>query len=140
MKKFILIISTIMYLFSFSLSLAQEAKKEHPIDAWLTKCFDQDSSTVAMRECSHKAYAMWDKELNKNYQNLMKALSPEGKKLLKNAQLSWIKFRDQEFKLNDEIMGSKQGTMYLLTSDGFHLDFVSKRARDLDSHLSTLNE
>jgi uncharacterized protein YecT (DUF1311 family) len=46
-----------------------------------------------MVQCTDKAYAAWDKELNKNYGELMRTLKPAQKETLRVAQLEWIKYR-----------------------------------------------
>lgn len=142
MKKVLIILSNlfVIVLISFSVTLAQEQKQEHPIDNWLTKCIDKDSSTAGMRDCFGKAYDMWDKELNKVYKELMKKLGLKGQKSLKEAQTSWIKYRDSEFKLNDEIIGSKEGTMWLTVSDGDRVEFVKQRTLELRRYWEILSE
>ncbi|MBI4690767.1 MAG: DUF1311 domain-containing protein [Nitrospirae bacterium] len=111
-KKILVILSLLFAIvfISFSVTLAQEQNQEYPIDKGLAKCINSDSSTAGMRDCFSEAYDMWDKELNKIYKDLMKKLSPKGQKTLKEAQTLWIKYRDAEFKLNDEIIGNKDGT------------------------------
>ena len=83
-------------------SVPQEPAK-HPIDKALDACTDKNGSTAGMVECTDKAYAAWDKELNKNYGLLMQNLKPQQKEALKAAQLEWIKQRDQEFKFIDSV-------------------------------------
>lgn len=114
------------------------AQDRHPIDVSMGKCIEQDDSTVGMRNCINKAADLWDKELNKNYSILMKKLSPEAKKALKSAQLSWIKYRDSEFKVISEIIGKKEGTMWLPIYDEHRKDLVKTRALQLKSYLDSL--
>ncbi len=45
--------------------------------------------------CSTKIYLQADKELNEAYKKLSGKLDTEGRKLLKEAQLAWIKSRNQ---------------------------------------------
>lgn len=45
--------------------------------------------------CSTKIYMQADKELNESYKNLSGSLDMEGKRTLKEAQLAWIKSRNQ---------------------------------------------
>lgn len=45
--------------------------------------------------CSTKIYIEADKELNEAYKKLVGKLDMEGRKLLKEAQLAWIKSRNQ---------------------------------------------
>jgi uncharacterized protein YecT (DUF1311 family) len=106
----------------------------------MSACIEKDDSTAGMCDCSGKAYEMWDKELNKNYRDLMKALSANGKKALKAAQSQWIKYRDAEFKLIDETEGKNDGTMWLIVTDGHRLQIIKKRALELKGYLENLNQ
>jgi uncharacterized protein YecT (DUF1311 family) len=54
-----------------NVSGAQE-QAQHPIDKALEACIDKNGSTAGMAECTDKAYAAWDRELNKNYVELMR--------------------------------------------------------------------
>ncbi len=63
-----------VFLFT-TVSIAQEPA-QHPIDKALEACIDKNGSTAGMVECTDKAYAAWDKELNKSYGELMRALKP----------------------------------------------------------------
>jgi uncharacterized protein YecT (DUF1311 family) len=72
-----------------TVSGAQE-QTQHPIDKALEACIDKNGSTAGMVECTDKAYAAWDKELNKNYGELMRALKARQKEELRLAQLEWI--------------------------------------------------
>ena len=140
MSKIIKIILIAGLMFYSHLSFAQETKQQHPIDAFLGKCMEQDSSTAGMRDCYGKAYQMWDKELNKGYKGLMSSLGPDAKKALKTSQAMWIKYRDSEFKLNNEIVGTREGTMWLLVGDGDRVEFVKRRALELKRYLEIMNE
>src|SRR5689334_1590783 len=92
--------------------MAQE-KKEHPIDRALERCMDKDPSTAGQINCIDKAYASWDKELNRAYNELMRALDAPGKQSLKTAQAEWLKYRDLEFKLIESVYDKLEGTMYI---------------------------
>ena len=118
---------------------AQEAEK-HPIDKALDICTEKDPSTAGMVRCTDAAYKKWDQELNKNYRTLMARLKPAGKQLLKSAQLSWITYRDNEFKLIDSIYDSIQGTMYIPMRIDEKMQIVKQRALALAGHLDMLDE
>ncbi len=122
-----------------TLVCAQEAQK-HPIDKALEVCTDKDPSTAGMVRCTDAAYKKWDQELNKNYRTLMARLKPAGKQLLKSAQLSWITYRDNEFKLIDSIYDGIQGTMYIPMRIDEKMQIVKQRALALASHLDMLDE
>jgi uncharacterized protein YecT (DUF1311 family) len=118
---------------------AQEPRK-HPIDEALDICTEKDPSTAGMVRCTDIAYKKWDQELNKNYQTLMSKFKPAGKGLLKSAQLSWIAYRDNEFKLIDNIYDAIQGTMYIPMRIDEKMQIVKQRALALASHVDMLDE
>lgn len=112
----------------------------HPIDRSLEVCTEKDPSTAGMVRCIDIAYKKWDEELNKNYQTLMRKLKPAGKQLLKTAQLNWITYRDNEFKLLDSIYDTLQGTMFIPMRIDQKMQIVKQRALALVSHLDLLSE
>ena len=118
---------------------AQETRK-HPIDAALEICTEKNPTTGGMVNCNDVAYKKWDQELNKTYQTLMSKLKPAGKQLLKSAQLSWITYRDNEFKLIDSIYDDIPGTMYIPMRIEEKAQIVKQRALDLASRLDMLGE
>ena len=106
----------------------------HPIDKALEACIDKNGSTAGMVECTDKAYAAWDKELNKNYGELMRSLKPKQKEALRLAQLEWIKYRDLEFKLVDSIYDTLDGTMYIPMRSDSRMEVIRKRALELKGY------
>jgi uncharacterized protein YecT (DUF1311 family) len=137
MRKLLLALISILFL--ASLSTAQE-QPQHPIDKALDACIDKNGSTAGMVECTDKAYAAWDKELNKNYGELMRALNPKQKEALRLAQLEWIKYRDLEFKSIDSIYDTMEGTMYIPMRVSAHLEVIKKRALELSNYLELIKE
>ena len=122
-----------------AIASAQEPRK-HPIDAALEICTEKEPHTAGMVRCTDIAYKKWDQELNKNYQTLMSKLNPADKLLLKSAQLSWITYRDREFKLIDSIYDKIQGTMYIPMRIDEKMQIVKQRALALASHIDMLGE
>ncbi len=120
-------------------SVSQEPT-QHPIDKSLEACIDKNGSTAGMVECTDKAYAAWDKELNKNYNDLMRTLKPSQKETLRVAQLEWIKFRDLDFKLIDSLYDTMQGTMYIPMRIDARMEIVKKRALELKGYLELITE
>ncbi len=132
--------SILIFLCAFPvISMAQEPT-QHPIDKALDACIDKNGSTAGMVECTDKAYAAWDKELNRNYGELMRALNPRQKEALKLAQLEWIKYRDLEFKSIDSIYDTLQGTMYIPMRISAHLEVIKKRALELSNYLELIKD
>jgi uncharacterized protein YecT (DUF1311 family) len=118
---------------------AQE-QTQHPIDKALETCIDKNGSTAGMVECTDKAYAAWDKELNKNYGELMRSLKSSPKETLRLAQLEWIKYRDLDFKLIDSVYDTMQGTMYIPMRIDARLEVIKKRALELKGYLDLITE
>ena len=117
-----------------TVSFAQE-ESQHPIDKALDACIEKDPSTAGTIQCTDKAYLAWDKELNKTYVALMRALRPAQKEVLKAAQLEWIKVRGADFKLIDSIYDTLQGTMYIPMRIDARMELVKKRALQLRGYL-----
>ena len=134
----ILIILTAMLLFA-TVALAQEPT-QHPIDKTLEACIDKNGSTAGMVQCTDKAYLAWDKELNRNYGELMRALKPVQKEALRLAQLEWIRYRDLDFKAIDSIYDTMQGTMYIPMRISARVEVVKKRALELKDYLDLVKE
>jgi len=134
-----LLLALISILLLASLSTAQEPT-QHPIDKALDACIDKNGSTAGMVECTDKAYAAWDKELNKNYGELMRALKPKQKEALRLAQLEWIKYRDLEFKSIDSIYDTMEGTMYIPMRISAHLEVIKKRTLELKDRLDLIKD
>lgn len=126
-------------LFVATLSIAQE-QTQHPIDKALEACIDKNGSTAGMVECTDKAYAAWDKELNKNYSELVRTLKPAQKEALKSAELEWIKYRDLNFKFIDSIYDTMQGTMYIPMRIDARMEVIKKRALELKGFLDLAQE
>mgnify|MGYP001772491557 CR=1 FL=1 len=137
--KFLTILAIVFYVFLGNIALAEEQEKKHPIDVWLEKCIEKDSSTAGMINCGVKAYDMWDKELNKVYQELMKKLSPEERKLLRESQRQWLKFRDAEFKVIDKIYDFPGG-FYTTQRIGSKIRIIRERALRLKEYLDEISE
>ncbi|HEV7861009.1 MAG TPA: lysozyme inhibitor LprI family protein [Pyrinomonadaceae bacterium] len=122
-----------------ALALAQQ-ETVYPIDKALEACTDKNPSTNGTIQCTARAQEMWDKELNRNYNSLMGQLNPQGKLSLKAAQLDWLKYRDTEFKLIDNLYSNLQGTMYLPMLAWDQMSVVKKRALELKAYLDLLKE
>ncbi|MEO8433571.1 MAG: lysozyme inhibitor LprI family protein [Pyrinomonadaceae bacterium] len=129
----------LLILFSASVVCPQE-QSTHPIDKALDACIEKDGSTAGMIRCTDKAYLAWDRQLNKNYADLMRRSKAGQEAALKAAQLQWLKYRDSEFKLIDSVYDALQGTMYLPMRISERLEIVKKRALSLRGYFELLEE
>lgn len=143
MKKQLAALILLLTCLSYPLAATSAANQEpaqHPIDKALEACIDKNGSTAGMVECTDKAYVAWDKELNKNYGELMRTLKPSQKEALRLAQLEWIKYRDLNFKLIDSLYDTMQGTMYIPMRIDSRMEVVKKRALELKGFLDLIQE
>ncbi len=111
------------------------------IERLMDKRISIDYSTTGMIEAVSDAEADYDKLLNKYYKYIFKRLNPSDKEVLKEAQRSWIQYRDCERKLN--ILVSKEeysggGTIQgpLVTNRNFEL--TRKRVFELFDYLKRM--
>ncbi|HBR10944.1 MAG TPA: DUF1311 domain-containing protein [Chryseobacterium sp.] len=108
---------------------------QNKIDQDLEKCLSKDNSTAGQRNCINSAQKSWDKELNRTYISLSQKLSKNGKNELVEAQRSWMKFRDSEFKLIDKYyFGVKKGTIFYVIAENKKLEIVKERALQLKEY------
>jgi uncharacterized protein YecT (DUF1311 family) len=113
-------------------AFSQEADKA---DSILTKqdgeCTDRYPSTAGMVACADRLYRQWDSVMNHYYQKLMKTMNVSQKKALKEAQLSWLQYRNKQFGLISSVFKTMQGTMWIPVQVYQRTDIVKDRAKAL---------
>lgn len=107
--------------------------KTQPIDARLKQCTDQFYSTYGMSQCLTQATAQWDRTLNRNYQRLMKSLTPKQQNVVKKAQRQWLAFRDAQIAAIQSIY-DRQGTIWGLIAGQQILDLTKTQALRLNQY------
>ncbi len=130
------LIITLFLTFTLSQIIAQT---QHPIDAELDKCTEENFSTFGTVECITKATESWDKELNKNYKQLQKLLPAAQQESLKTAQIQWIKYRDSEIQLLYKVYSNLEGSMWQPIVASRKLDITKQRALELKSYIDDLS-
>ena len=132
MKKLTSIIVPLL-LFSIYASAQEKKGEKNPIDERMAKCLSIDSNmtTLGMNNCVYAARDEWDKELNKYYKLLMDSISADEKAKLKEAQRSWILYRDNETKFSYTLYGNMDGTMWTNVSAMRSLEIIKQRALEL---------
>lgn len=138
--RFLNILILLFALIFPGVSHAEEPTIVHPIDKFHKSCIDKETTTAGMNNCTYKAYEMWDQELNKSYHELMDKLTPQSKQILKNSQREWMKFRDKEFQLIEQIYSQLEGTMYIPMLVNSRLVIVKQRTLQLKEHLNLLKK
>ena len=107
----------------------------HPIDAKFEREMDQsDGVTVYMRNAQGRAYESWDRELNRIYRELMAALPAKEKVLLRDAQRSWITFRETEAKFWWSESISDGGTLQPFVVSAYDIELLRARVCQLSKY------
>jgi uncharacterized protein YecT (DUF1311 family) len=92
-------------------------------------CMDKVSGVTAdMLECTSAEKGRQEARLNENYNKLMSKLSAKRKRMLREAQRAWIKFRDANCSLYFDPDG---GTAAVLAGNGCFLQATADRAKEL---------
>ncbi len=95
---------------------------------YIQDCLDNTGGGTGGIPC-FIGYDMWDRELNIYYNRLVKILGEKEKELLKEAQLAWIKERDNSIAFNSRLLDNKyekeSGTMYALIRAGDADDMIT---------------
>lgn len=99
---------------------------------------DRFNSNVEIKDCLYKGYQASDRKLNQTWKRLTAKLAREEKTILTNAQLNWIKFRDQTCDF--ETYPNRGGTGY----GGFLSQCLERvtqaRTAQLEGYLRNLSE
>lgn len=96
---------------------------------------DEARTQLEMNECADREYRKADAELNRVYQQLMRASGGSDARL-KTAQLAWIKFRDAECDYKAAF--NEGGSMQPMTYSFCLADVTKARTRQLRDSLKEL--
>jgi uncharacterized protein YecT (DUF1311 family) len=109
----------------------------NPIDRATDVCMShpENYSTAGQLECLSQAYKAWDAELNKNYQSLKMQLPEKEQADLIQSERQWIKFRDAETLVLNDVYSHTQGTMYGPMRLYDKVDMTRQRAEQLKARL-----
>jgi uncharacterized protein YecT (DUF1311 family) len=105
----------------------------HPLDQQLQQCLDKESSTLGMSQCYSSANKGWDKEMNLQYNQVMKKLTGEPKDKLRAAQRAWLAYRDSWMEASRSYFLSSQGSMAALSVGAQEVSLVRNQALMLQS-------
>lgn len=130
-----------LFIFSFSAAAATaEESEQHPIDKQIDALFDNAKSRADEQGAYTKGLELWDKEMNRVYQELLKGLSKEAVPLLKKSQRTWLTLRAQHVSYLDEFYRGLSGTMYLTAHAYAVMDVTRQRALALTRQLKYIDD
>ncbi|TDF78998.1 lysozyme inhibitor LprI family protein [Pseudomonas sp. H9] len=95
-----------------------------------SQCMQAAQTTLDMNNCNGAEIEQQDARLNTAYKKAMAALESAQQAQLRDAQRSWIKYRDTNCKLYFSLTG---GTIDQLNGAGCVLDMTKARADELSA-------
>jgi uncharacterized protein YecT (DUF1311 family) len=114
-------------------SFPAPAADPDPIDAALDACTakPEGSSTVGMVECTGDAIRAWDSRLNEVYRQVMAALDPKSRELLRASQRRWVAFREAEHEAMGGPWRQDRGTIIRVLTASADLSAIKERVQEL---------
>ena len=94
-----------------------------------TAALAQSQSQSQMNAAAARDERAADQALNSQYMATINGLSPASRTLLRNAQRSWISFRDQQCRF--ESSGVRGGSAWAMVQSGCIARLSNERTRDL---------
>ncbi len=109
----------------------EEKEKRHPLDVKVEKAAEDAGSTAATAEAYRKGLELWDKEMNRVYQELKKTLPEKSFATLKAAQVQWLAYRDAQVAFINSCYDQYDGTMYIPMRASAVMEVTRARALEL---------
>lgn len=128
-----ILVSLVFALSGFAAEEAVESK--NPIDIKVDKLADDAKSTAQTTAAYSKGLELWDKELNRVYQELRKLLPEKSFAALKASQVQWLAYRDSQISFINSCYDQYEGTMYIPMRVAAIMSVTRARAIDLKERL-----
>ena len=93
---------------------------------------EDGATTIGMTQCTARETAWWDGQLNVHYASLEETLAPEIFDMLRDAQRSWIAYRDASCGFEYELWSD--GTIRSVVFAGCMLEETARRAQALERY------
>ena len=107
---------------------------KHPLEEKLQVCMQNENYTTSgMNACVYDSIKDWEKEIDKSLMLLKGVTTKEQYVKIQTAQKEWLIYRENQSKINSELLLSKQGTIYTNYLAGMDVAIVQKRAEELHS-------
>jgi uncharacterized protein YecT (DUF1311 family) len=130
----------LFFLLFFSATAIAQDDEKHPIDQQVDALFEKAKSRADEQGAYTKGLVLWDKEMNRIYDGLMKGLSKEAATRLKKSQRTWLTLRDHHVAYLDEFFEGLEGTMHLTSHSYAVMDVTRQRALALTRQLEYVEE
>jgi uncharacterized protein YecT (DUF1311 family) len=104
----------------------------------LNACLGAAHSTKDQVECYESRSDSLDAAMNDLYKKTLQRLDPDQKKLMREAQRSWVQFRDKETAASNAIYARIQGTIRRQYGADKTYRLIEKRLEELEETLSVI--
>ncbi|WP_369788524.1 lysozyme inhibitor LprI family protein [Rouxiella sp. WC2420] len=118
---------------------AHAATPGKAIDKKIEDCSKKAVSTLDSEGCLQQGYTDWDKELNVQYQALLKGQSAAAKKAIVQSQRDWLVYQKSYFAALDKFYQQQQGTVWGIVDLQAKLDFIRNKAIELNTMAASLD-
>jgi uncharacterized protein YecT (DUF1311 family) len=131
-----MIIRALLLFLLLLLSFPALAADQDPLDAALDACLAKPEglSTPGMVDCTSDAIQAWDKRLNEVYQQVLAALDPKSRELLRASQRRWVAFREAEHEAMEGPWRRDRGTIIRVLTADADLSAIKERAQELQHY------
>jgi uncharacterized protein YecT (DUF1311 family) len=102
-----------------------------------TLCREEHGNNIGIKACIWLEYDKADRKLNDVYKRLTAKISPEERSLLTEAQLGWIKLRDNTCEF--EVYRSRGGTGFSGFLNACKTRITNQRRAELERYLKEKN-
>ncbi|NDW10649.1 lysozyme inhibitor LprI family protein [Dysgonomonas sp. 520] len=143
-----LLCASIFILTSVSLSaeernIAEEFEQDTArLEKKIADMLESDYSTMGMIEAANAQAEGYDALLNKYYKILMQCLTEADKKVLRESQRNWIKFRDGEYAVISGLVASRKytggGTMWGPVSVSMRASLIKQRLMEIYAYIDVV--
>ena len=124
----------------YSSAADEGAEEKHPIDLKIGKLADDANSTAESTDAYEQGLKLWDKELNRVYQELKKTLPEKSFAVLKDSQVQWLAYRDAQIAFINSCYDQYDGTMYIPMRASAIMEVTRSRALELKHRLDVHKE
>lgn len=103
------------------------------IDEQARKCLATSAgqTTAGMADCSHQAYLAYEKQMNEQYQRVLKSADPESRDLVREAQRRWLAYRDAQKAADFGPWSADRGSMVVPNIEAMNIDAIRNRIKEL---------
>lgn len=116
---------------------ASPEEDKDPVHIELDKCLatPEGQTTAGMVDCTHKAYLVYDKQLNEVYKKALAGVDSESAEKIRESQRKWIAWRDAQNAADNAPWRADRGSLASLDIESFNVDIIRSRVKQLQYYV-----